>query len=177
MSRTNLWPREYTVSHTLHICFGWVISLLKVNFQYSDAHCETCLLTFLHFLCPKLFRDVMSHHVELFTFSWQCSQHCLSFYFIYLMIRLKLKGWFGLKCVNALHAFQLEMWASLEMHMFHFEMHINNPLKSVSLLSWELVTGCYHGRPVKCAHFMHIGLKDPHLQVILCFGHLCTFTQ
>ena len=40
--------------------------LLKVNFQYSDTCRETRLLTFL---CPKLFRDLTSSHVVLFTFS------------------------------------------------------------------------------------------------------------
>ena len=43
--------------------------LLKVNFQYSDARRETRLLTFLPFLCPKLFWT--PRHVELFTFSRQ----------------------------------------------------------------------------------------------------------
>ena len=45
--------------------------------QYSDAQQRKGLL-----MAPLSPRDVMSCHVELFTFSRQCSQHCL---FIYLL--------------------------------------------------------------------------------------------
>ena len=41
-------------------------SLLKVNFQYSDARRETRLFTFLPFLCPKLFCQVRPHGVVYF---------------------------------------------------------------------------------------------------------------
>ena len=49
--------------------------------QYSDARQWKGLL-----MAPLLPRDVTSCHVELFTFSRQCSQHCL---FIYTLILKK----------------------------------------------------------------------------------------
>ena len=46
------------------------------------------------------------------------------------------------------------MWAfHLEMRTFYFEMHKVTYFYSNLLVSWELVTEGYQGRPVKCAHF------------------------
>ena len=41
----------------------------------------------------------------------------------------------------------------LERHAFRFEMHQTADFHSNLLVSWELVTEGYQGRPVKCAHF------------------------
>ena len=47
--------------------------------QYSDARQRKGLL-----MAPLSPRDVTSCHVELFTFSRQCSQHCLIYLFLVL---------------------------------------------------------------------------------------------
>ena len=51
-----------------------------------------------------------------------------------------------------IHTFQLEMYKTVDFH-------------SNLLVSWELVTEGYQGRPVKCAYFTQFKLK------CTCFTH------
>ena len=57
-----------------------------------------------------------------------------------------------------MHAFQLEMH---EIRAFHFEMYKTVDFHSNLLVSWELMTEGYQGRPMKCVHFTHfIEMRD-----------------
>ena len=51
-----------------------------------------------------------------------------------------------------MHAFRFEM---REMCAFYFEMLKTADFRSNMLVSWELVTEDFQGRPVKFAHFTH----------------------
>ena len=70
--------------------------------------------------------------------AFNCNTYSTNNYNHYLMIRLKLKRWFWVKCAN----FE---WNVLEMHNFHSNLSV----------SWELVTESYQESPMKCGHFTH----------------------
>ena len=71
----------------------------------------------------------------------------------FLMMRLRVKkvGFSEIRAfqlgMRGMHTFQLKM------HKFHFDMRKTADFGSNLLISWELVTGGYRGRPVKCVHF------------------------
>ena len=73
------------------------------------------------------------------------------------MMRPKLKSWF-----------QWNEHISTWNARISFEMHKTADLHSKLLVSWELVTEGYQGRPVKCTHFKR-PLPD---MVILCFANV-----